>query len=129
MEYEYNIRRFDGTRTEVIRQLKNYLNSCELTWSLGAWHLCRESLEVGCRPEEAKKSIIDIVLSRIPMKYIFKGNTFETIEELRGYLMTLEVRHLGDGVFALYTYAKRLNTNMSLYEIKETLIEGIINDI
>ena len=129
MEYEYNKRRLTGTRDEVINQLRNYLNSCELTWSLGAWHLCIESLEVGCRPEEAKKAIIDIVLLRVPKQYFFKGNAFEDIEDLRSYLRILEVRHLGDGVFALYTYAKRLNINMSFHEIKEALIEDIINDI
>ncbi len=43
--------------------------------------------------------------------------------------MTLEVRYLGAGVFALYTYAKSLNNNMSLDKIKETLVKGIINDL
>ncbi len=129
MEYEYNKRKFNGTIAEVIRQLKNYLYSCELTWSLGAWHLCKESAGFNCGPEEAKKSIIDIVIIRVPKQYFFKGKTFEDIEDLRSYLRTLEVWHLGDGVFVLYTYVKRLNINMSFHEIKEVLIEGIINDI
>ncbi len=72
MEYEYNKRRFDGTRTEIVKKLKVYLSNQELTWSLGAWHLCNEHLAIGYGPEEAKKSIIDIVLLRVPRRYFSK---------------------------------------------------------
>ena len=129
MIFEYNKIMFGGTRAEIIRKLRDYLDSCELTWSLGAWHLCKESAEFNCGPEEAKKSIIDFILLRVPKRYLFKGNAFENVEDLRSYLRTLEVQHLGDGVFALYTYTKRLNTNKSLHEINNALIEGIINDL
>jgi len=129
MIYEYNGYRFVGTYSEIVKALTGYLDSCELTYSLSSWHLCHESLEIGCRPDIARKSMTDIVIMRIPRKYIFQGQVFNNADELRSYLSHHEIRHLGGGLFSLYTYSKRFITNMSLNEIRNQLIEEVINDI
>lgn len=129
MIFEYCNVKFGGTRTEIIKKLKVYLSNQELTWSFDCWRLANETITLTCGPWEATNRLIDKAIDRIPKRYIFKGGVFEDVESLRSYLESLEIRHLGDGVFSLYTYSKRLINNMSLDEIKTTIIEGVINDI
>ncbi len=127
MKFEYNGLKYCGTRAEIISKLENDINFLKLEYD-GAWKLGTTILDHDCCPSEARIALINDVIDSVPREYVFKGKEFSDVDAFRAYLGTLEVRHLGAGVFAMGTWAQKMITNMSLYEIKDTLIEKIIKE-
>ncbi len=128
MFFEFNEIVFDGTKSEIIDNLRVYLKYQELVWR-DYWSLAGEKTKKDCGFNEARRILTKRIIGFVPSRYIFMGQSFDDIESLRSYLGTLEVRHLGNGVFSIGTWARKLYANMGFDEIKNRLIAGIINGL
>ena len=126
MIFEYYGKKFQGTRDEILKQLREYLDSCELTQSNDRWRLANKKIRDVCGPIRARCILTDNIINHVHFE--FHGTTFEDIGDLEQYLRGLHLIHEGSGSFTLGGYCRHFKKHSVGY-IRELMIKEIINGI
>ena len=121
MNYKYNGIVYKGERSEIIAELRAYLERLDLVWIGSKFKLAAYELETeqSVRVESIKDWIITSIINSVPYEaYGFVGS----IDEIREHLYSCNLV-TKQGALCLG------GQEMGYTEIKETLIDRIISDL
>ncbi len=128
MIFKYNGKTYQGTREEIQTELSLDIIYFELKWEDDAWRFGSNSLEDDCTPSCAKEILRKQILNQVPQKEIkFDGKSFQNIEDLEPYLLSLPLISIGYGMFSLGECTEDYyGKTIKVFDIKKQINEKIL---